>query len=214
VKVYGDLNIELQGLSVSECIDLLEAVEAPQWRRNHDMEKDIRGAGSDMYCFDFTPTVDTIAVPAAHVWLAANDEGTAVYVPNIIPIGKSELTVTEYNAVRDRFFEDVVAEAIEGRLVHLSKVDIDVDDVMSEETAKALKTFSAAANKSTGSSHPMDQKRWFDFIIKCFKNDDRVGPDFVGNWLTEQGWDERHIRELRSEFEQGLSLLRQNAARN
>jgi hypothetical protein len=214
MKVYGDLKIGLEGLTVSQCIERLDEVQSPRWRRNPAMEEDIRRGGMEMYCFDFAPTPESAGVPAAHVWLAGDEQGTAVYVPNIIPIDKHELTPDEYNAVRDLFYDDIVSRAVDGRFVELSKVDLAIEDVMSPDTARALQVFSATANKSTGNSHPMDQKRWFDFIIHCYQHNDPVRSDFLSHWLTEQGWDEQHTRKLRSEFENEISLLRQYAAGN
>jgi hypothetical protein len=40
-----------------------------------------------------------------------------------------------------------------------------LEDWTSADAARKLRVFSTAANKSTGASHPTDQRRWFDFII-------------------------------------------------
>ena len=80
------------------------------------------------------------------------------------------------------------------------------------------------ANKSTGSSHPFDQERWFDFICQTV-DDDRIfdyttlanflqdetywgkkSEEFIGV-IGEFSWDEEHAYELASEYERACEIL-------
>lgn len=80
------------------------------------------------------------------------------------------------------------------------------------------------ANKSTGSSHPCDEERWFDFICqtvddeKIFDYDILFGfltdeeywgkkdPDFLGA-IGQFAWDEEKGAELASEYENYVRIL-------
>ena len=62
------------------------------------------------------------------------------------------------------------------------------------------------------SSHPMDERRWFDFIIAVHRSGKRVGTDHLARWLEDvEGWDERSANKLASEFERGMALLEREA---
>ena len=79
---------------------------------------------------------------------------------------------------------------------------------MSKDAATALRHFSALANKSAGASHPLDQRRWFDFIIAVHRAHDDVGTDRLARWLHEvEGWTQETAHDLAGEFERGLALL-------
>ena len=83
-----------------------------------------------------------------------------------------------------------------------------LEDWTSAEAAQKLRVFSAAANKSTGVSHPMDQRRWFDFVIAVHESRKTIGTDLLIRWLHEiEGWDEESAHELAGQYETALSLL-------
>lgn len=72
---------------------------------------------------------------------------------------------------------------------------------------KLLDDFSKSANKDTGSSHPDDEKRWFDFIISVVKSGSNLPVDALQDWLQADGWSEERADRLSSEFEFGASIL-------
>src|SRR3546814_11423754 len=81
-----------------------------------------------------------------------------------------------------------------------------------EESAAALRRFSAAANKATGASHPLDQRRWFDFIISAHRSGKDIGTDRLARWLHEvEGWDEDSAHRLAGEYERCQELLDREA---
>ena len=151
-------------------------------------------------------------LPAARLVLWPKDEG--YYVPNITPAEIGQLTIAQYNAVLTNF-ADTIAKPVArrfGYLVNITSALQNLEDWMSEEAATALRRFSAAANKSTGASHPMDERRWFDFIIAIQRGNDEVGNDRLARWLYEvEGWSEETAHDLAGEFERGLSLLMREA---
>lgn len=151
-------------------------------------------------------------VPAARLVLWPKVEG--YYVPNITPAQIDQLTIAQYNAVLSNF-ADAIARPVArrfGYLVNITSAVQDLEDWMSRDAAAALRCFSAAANKSTGAGHPMDERRWFDFIIAVHRADDDVGTDRLARWLQEiEGWAEETAHNLAGEFERGLALLTREA---
>jgi hypothetical protein len=132
------------------------------------------------------------------------------YVPNVTPVQVGELTISEYNAVLADFAE-TVAKPIARRFgfnVSMTSANQNIEDWLAPEAAFALRRFSGAANKSTGASHPMDEQRWFDFIIAVHRTEKRIDSDNLVRWLHEvEGWDERSAHNLAAEFERGIALL-------
>jgi hypothetical protein len=145
---------------------------------------------------------------AARLVLWPNDNG--YYVPNVVPTQVSELTMADYNAILADF-ADKIAKPIGRRFGFTTATTAgnqNLEDWLSPEAAVALRRFSGAANKSTGASHPMDERRWFDFIIAVRRSGKTIATDYLARWLHEaEGWDEDMAHKLAGEFERGIALL-------
>ncbi|MGE6322728.1 hypothetical protein ACQKEF_21065 [Pseudomonas oryzihabitans] len=135
---------------------------------------------------------------------------------NILPRKIPELGPARYNALIKDFLLKVVQPARE--LVDI-KVGIG-DEFLSLQTllgpgaASALVAFSNGANKATGSSHPLDRKRWFDFILAVDRSPRRPDLEQVLRWLVEaEGWSEETALELIRECQFGLELLQHRVKR-
>src|SRR3546814_15702568 len=77
-----------------------------------------------------------------------------------------------------------------------------LDDWLDEESAAALRRFSAAANKATGASHPLDQRRWFDSIISTHRPGKDIGTERPARWLHEvAGWGDDSPHSLQGDYE-------------
>lgn len=91
----------------------------------------------------------------------------ADYRGAIVPTEFGELGITQYNAILADFIERIV-RPVASRFdyqIDATEAHQNLEDWTSADAARKLRVFSTAANKSTGASHPMDQRRWFDFII-------------------------------------------------
>lgn len=190
---------------------LKESASAP-WAFDEKGSEDAeRNALGDKGILIFQRNGDA-SLPAARLVLWPRGEG--YYVPNITPVKNSQLTITQYNAVLSNF-ADAIAKPVArrfGYLVNITSSVQDLDDWMSEAAAVALRRFSAAANRSAGASHPMDERRWFDFIIAVHRAGDDIGTDHLQRWLHEvEGWAEETAIDLAGEFERGLALLTREA---
>lgn len=149
-------------------------------------------------------------------------------VGNIIPLEKNELSIDEYNAVLLKFYNDVIKPYKEcGTELTILEPSDDIFDpttIITEEALKKLERFCRLANKATGSSHPYDRERWFDFVCQTV-DDDRIfdsstlasflkdenywgkkSDDFIGVMGT-YAWDEDHAYELASEYERLCEVL-------
>lgn len=131
-------------------------------------------------------------------------------VTNIVPMEKNRLNYDEYNDVLDKCAKECIIPCVKacGLKYRVTSENVNLEDYMCNESARKLRMFSSAANKSTGSSHPCDQERWNDFICQTVKNGDKDVISILGRWLVEEeGWDDEHASELENEYEQGISLL-------
>jgi hypothetical protein len=127
-----------------------------------------------------------------------------------VPCELGELSYDEYNHIVDEFAEicQPIAKSM-GFKVRKSSEDQTLEDWISGSSAKKLRLFSAAANKSTGTSHPRDQERWYEFVVSIVDNGDPLDASTLVCWLVEEGgWPEDIAHQLAIEYEQETGLLK------
>lgn len=139
-----------------------------------------------------------------------HEGGGTVYVSNIIPQKKNSLTEAEYNEILSAFDSDILSPAVDrwGRehRREQTKAHVSVDDVFSEPLARLLKRFSDLANKSV--LHPLDDRRWREFLIATHRSGTQVHSDTLRTLLVEElDWPEEQAQKLASEYYNGLELL-------
>ncbi|MCP4698026.1 MAG: hypothetical protein GY862_14405 [Gammaproteobacteria bacterium] len=205
MNIFQNLDIDIQDFSINDFAELLTKHCGEQWERACDSEKDTRSLGELAICFK---RVEDDSGKSAELTLFEKKPGT-LYVPNIIPIGLSKFGAAEYNEILNNFVELVLKPAIDGTKVRycLTRDKISLEDVVGMDTAKLLKKFSFFANKSTGSTHPSDQKLWFDFLVGVSKSRMELHTDLLEGTLLEQGWSEDRADKLAVEFEFAQALL-------
>ena len=170
------------------------------------------------------------SVDKASVCISLHDfeSSNELRVTNIIPIEKQSLNIEEYNNVLREFYKDVILPYKETHHdIKISQVTDDIFDPQTVITKKALDKltqFCNFANKSTGSTHPADQERWYDFICQTV-DDDKIfdfttlslflqdedywgkkDPEFIGV-IGRFAWDKDSAEELASEYEAACSIL-------
>lgn len=162
------------------------------------------------------------------IYLGDNILKGELMVGNIVPLEKSELSVDEYNTVLLKFYEDIIKPYKEnGTELNILQPSDDVFEptsIISETALKKLKMFCYNANKSTGSSHPYDRERWFDFICQTVDDDRMFDSSTLASFLQDENywgekqdgfigvigkfaWDEKHAYELASEYENLCEVL-------
>src|SRR5439155_689453 len=104
--------------------------------------------------------------PAARLWLLQSRDNE-IYVPNVVPDGTSPLGRATYNEIVREFFQLIARPAAKaaGVTARLGKDAVQLEEMVPGYAAESLRQFCALANQSTGSSHPLDRKRWFKIII-------------------------------------------------
>lgn len=178
------------------------------WMRDRARENDNAELLEDMLpVFVFERAADSLA-PKSGLVMAR--DGQRLSVANLVPIDVHQLSIDQYNAALEEFYRMAAKPACDalGYKADLTPENPPMTAWMTEGTFRKLSRFSAAANKSTGSSHPRDQERWMDFIIAATKESAPLKVDILKRWLIEEeGWDERTAGDLAIEYEFGRALL-------
>lgn len=202
MKSFKDFYLEGSRESLQKFISSISDYIIGDWKQSDD-SKFKNNFIVFTYCGD--------KVNKANVFLYIKDFDKLKFeVTNIVPMEKNSLNYDEYNEVLDKCVEDCIIPCAKncGLRYKITSENVDLENYMSNESARKLKNFSSLANKSTGSSHPCDQERWHDFICQTVKDEDKNVISILGRWLVEEeGWDDEHASELVIEYEQGIALI-------
>jgi hypothetical protein len=208
IEVFRDMVLKGDIAKRPELRAALIAAATPPWRIDLERSAEVTRntvTEEDVLLFRCQPGDE---YPAAGLTLWGTDDG--YYVPNIVPLENGNLTFVQYNAVLADFIAHIVepvAHRYDFTITTTQSIQV-LEDWVSADAAIKLRRFSGAANKSTGASHPMDERRWFDFLIAIHRAGDELGPDRLARWLHEaEGWDEDTAHKLAGDFENGLALL-------
>jgi hypothetical protein len=187
---------------------LLNQVNA-RWSHSKDRENEISAScsGNDVIVF---AREKGEGIEAVGLLLWSREDGYEV--TNIVPRDIRELDFEGYNAALQDFVASVAepASRMAGFQIEMTPERQSLSDWAPANVADALDRFSKLANKSTGSSHPSDRKRWFDFLFAAYKAPKRLGTDQLIRWLVEvEGWSEEIAHDLAIQYEFGLNLLKE-----
>ena len=151
-----------------------------------------------------------------------------VKVCNIVPLQKNQLTIEEYNQLLDLFYNDIAKVYGQThddiKVVGPSSGRFNPLDYISESALNKLTLFCNAANKSTGSSHPCDEERWFDFICQTVDDGRVFDYDTLSKFLQDEeywgkkekgflgvigqfAWSDENAQELASEYDNYVRIL-------
>ncbi len=202
IEVFQDLFLKFSEERRQEVRQALRQHVEDPWRHAEEREQDI---SEDVMAFERRSRDD---LPASGLSLWAGQDGYKVV--NIVPLKVGEISINIYNDVLNDFVDRVVRQASE-----VSRFDITISerkqsitDWTSQEAADALHRFSVAANKSTGSGHPADRKRWFDFLFSARRAQRKPDSDLLERWLTEvEEWPPDAAEKLIYQYEFGMDFL-------
>lgn len=208
MKNYGDLFLRIDAQHSPEFFAALDENLPAGWSRAKDAEERAKsGLDREFYYYLRASAEGRVG---AMVAIYRRDAET-LYVSNVVPSDSGRLEHDEYNAILREFCEQAL-QRVETKFPTafvLAGEDLDLGRLMSTAAFAKLQTFSAAANKSTGSAHPLDLDRWFDFLVELHTGKHRLDTASLGRWLTEvEGWSEEQAADLRQEFAFALGLLR------
>lgn len=214
MKKENDSIEDFQDLFLRSSAELREALQRyvePPWRHAKDREQKIAEDSGNCNVILFERE-STNGITASLLILSRTSDGYEV--TNILPLKKNTLNVAEYNDVLNDFVNRIAkpASKASGFQVEDGKRKQSITDWTSQEAANALHTFSISANKFTGSSHPSDQHRWFQFLFAVHKAHKAQGKvldtHLLGRWLEEvENWPSEVATKLVLEYEFALNLL-------
>ena len=221
MKTYRELYFRGSREQLKKFIDEMKKCVAVNWRMEIQSER-----WKDYLFFDYMG--ENVEKARVSIFIGDGIEKGELSVGNIVPIEKSELSIDEYNAVLLQFYNDIIKPYKEsGTDLDISEPSDDVFDpisIITKEALAKLKSFCNLANKSTGSSHPSDQERWFDFICQTVDDDKMFEYSTLADFLQDESywgkkpedflgvmgnyaWDEEHANELASEYESACEIL-------
>lgn len=213
MKIHQELTVSGSREAVAEFVNRLDPPAGSGWLRQRKSEGEVNRmflSEDKSYCFSAPPQGDR---PRADLWLTfRHGRLDEMYVANIVPSKGTGLSYDYYNGVLTEFAESIATPAASGTGVslRLTEDSFQLKDFTSPNTADLLKKFSGLANHSTGSSHPNDQRRWFDFVIAAHRENTPLDPDLLARWLYEVGgWSAERANEMAIEYETARALLRQ-----
>lgn len=214
LKVFRDLEFYGNDSSFSQLIEGIEKRLSNGWTRSREDENHISGAFSKIpYCFQCSEYGER---KSALLWLMdkyyedQDRNYQTLYVANIVPIENQQLSYDQYNYILKEFFEKFAKPVAEELHIDSKLTDDEqgIDNWISESVEEKLLAFSHSANKSTGSSHPSDEKKWFDFIVATHKENATLNSEILQRWLIEiENWNEEVAWNLISEYESARRLL-------
>jgi len=210
MKVFKDLEIAVPESRRADFISRLEKGLPKGWKRDREAESRSRSHGEE----EFTYIICNASSKrqSALVALAPKNKDT-LHVSNIVPRKLSELAHDQYNHILDEFATKCV-DPIAKQMNLKVKRSLDQETLESwvcQETAEKFQKFSASANKSTGTAHPLDKERWYDFVNSIVRNKDPLDASTLRRWLVEDdGWPQDIAEEMAIEFEQEVGLLKYN----
>ncbi|HHU3404967.1 TPA: hypothetical protein ACUAK4_004230 [Escherichia coli] len=205
MKRFRELNISIAKENFEHFISKVTKNLPQEWSRDQEREAEAPSfSGVNMYCFNRCQK-DGLD---SKLWITERDDGN-LYISNIVPSEINQLKTDDYNKVLLEFYNHGIKELVEnlGGSVELTSDIYSIEDLIGNDSARCLRVFSSSANKSTGSTHPCDRKRWFEFITLMHKSEKNISPEEVQKFLIEDGWTEDFSFELACEFEYSLNLL-------
>ncbi len=196
MKVFRDLYINKY--DIQELIKSVNDNLPTVWQRAYDREENAQSLG--FKAFAFTRLADE-KLPSAGISVMYDNNGSW-YIPNVVPLEKSTLTHDEYNAILLEFYQECLLPNADDVDITITNDYLSNEEILGDEASKLLKIFSDCANKNTGSSHPCDEERWYDFIIASLAHSDNINLEYLGEILQDQGWSQDQADKLVLDFEQ------------
>jgi len=207
MKTFGELSIKLNQLPAEEFGDLAAAAATNGWVRERSKDDEMKRTGQGVW-FSFTLTGHK-SLPPAYLFLTQKSPGV-LHVPNIISPARDRLNFDDYNDILNSFRDDVLRHvhpqnAID---VSLTGTTVDLRLQLPQRVYEPLHLFSVAANRITGSSHPLDRERWMDFLITSVEEGVTLDAHTLSRWLIEEEqWEPDQASRLAEEYEFGRDLL-------
>ena len=213
IEVFQDLFLICAEKQRAELCEALRSGASSPWRHAGERERELARASPAAPAFLAFDRRSGDGIAASGLTLRERPDGYTV--ANIVPLENGDLSVSRYNDILNDFLDRIVNPALTDSdvAVKVTPRRQTITDWTSAAAASALHTFSAYANKSTGTGHPADQERWFRFLFAAYDTDSRLDTDLLGRWLVEvEDWPPEMAEYLADEYRYSMDLLRSRAA--
>ena len=213
IEVMQDLHLHCIHDQHSLIRGALHRHTAPPWRHAEEKERELVDTLSEMpeyLMFEHSAEQDLAAAAVALCKVPSGYE-----VVNIIPLEAHELGITAYNDILNDFIDRIVAPASREHQFDFTFTPRmqSITDWISNNSAAALHRFSVCANKATGTGHPADRSRWFQFILTAYHDEEELDTERLGRWLVEvEKWPPEIAHQLVDEYQYSIDLLQFRAA--
>lgn len=199
MKKFGELKLIGNASEQKKLISLVEERLSENWIRDRLRESELKSQNE--YDYIIFSCLQTSSRPAVELSFIADTNGY-LYVCNIIPKNIGELKKDDYNAILEEFSTQFIEPAAEGLDIRVitSVGDKTIDSAMSPEMSRLLKKFSAAANKSSSGTHPLDEKRFFDFIVQAHNEKALLDEEELRELLVDDGWPFEQAQRISSKY--------------
>lgn len=207
LEVFQELIIE-SNIEMHALRSKLTSKVSDEWFHDVEREREINDVAlvdEDVIVFN-RKAFDDIDESCLILW----QYGSNYRVTNIVPKSSGELGIRKYNIILNDFLNYIVIPMQRDGVLDFSISDKlkTIDSWLDESAADALVKFSRLANKSTKASHPLDQERWLDFLIKAHRSAIKPDASELMRWLCEIcEWPDDTASDLAIEYEFSLSLL-------
>lgn len=211
MESFRELKVIGQLPALEAFIQAAMAAAWGDWTSEGKWDDDGRSADHPYFIFAWS---GASGAPKSKVFLmpkSGEQGGGELKVVNIVPSQTGSLTHQEYNRIVKEFHDSIVQPAAVGIkvLVVFTKAQEGIEHLMTPETFALLTKFSRSANKSTGSAHPSDLERWFQFLVAAHRENTPLDPAQLAIWLVEEEkWSDEQAGKLAQEYEFGRGLLR------
>lgn len=211
MEQFRELYIKVDKDHTKEFAAAVEAALTDGWTRAVEAEKQGKEVGGFLDGEFFYYMRDDRREREPVMVAIYRKDAETLYVSNVVPLKGWQLSHQQYNGALQDFHDNILSKLkAEFPITFMLGSDqLQIGRMMSPEAFALLRQFSAAANKSTGSSHPSDQQRWFAFLATLSRTKHHFDVSSLFRWLTEvEKWPEKVAHSLASQFEFATELLR------
>lgn len=186
-------------------IELLDIVETVSTQQKYQTERYKTMADRDTLAVDLREE----GYPHSRLIVSANADDNAVSIVNIVPMrdsGISQLGHTKYNNLLDVFKTKVFVTIHESQKneIQENSEDYVIEDIIPNSFSK-LSTWLSCYPLS---GHPLDERRWFAFVVSLHTNHETLSIDDFIEYIRENyNWNENVIHKFALKLESQLALL-------
>jgi len=211
MKAFREILLNVKGFTDNQIVNLLKSfcnsLESYEFmdKESGDYSRNINGRGYIIYSLR-TPDTEPAAIAIAE------KTERSLYVSNIVPKEKSKLSMSEYNAIALRFYNNFrpflwklkspVKLSISDETIGLDKI------IPGKKTRQYFERYLALYPLSF---HPLDIERLDFFICALKKYRSKVNLHYLQGYLIENlSWNEKDARWCINRIETGLDILEAN----